>query len=125
MNVVQDIKSFLANRKLPEWAEYVSGEEAQKRGKPHLADGYYEIDPDVAYQSFLGKLGFVSKPITQYEVEVARRCFTKYLLDKLGHPITVVIPVGSGRWALKNFPEGRGADAGAAEYRQYYEAVKP
>lgn len=125
MNIVKNLMAFVANRGLPSWARFVSGDEAIANGKPHLAEGYYEIDPDSAYPTFLAKIGFQSGQITQYHLEVTRRCFTQYLHDKIDAPLTAVIKTGSGRWALKNWPEGAGANVGAADFRRYYEAVKP
>jgi len=76
------------------------------------------VDPDKAYEVWLERTGLVGD---QYGLEVARRCFTEELHRLANYkPIRVVIDPRDGKWALKNFPPGLGADRGAAEFRRYF-----
>ena len=87
-------------------------------------DGTYEIDPDVAYPLWLGRLGL---PWDQFALEVCRRCFTKEMLEIVGKrddsPLRLRI-TKDDRWALKNFSPGLGAEAGADGFRPYWNKWK-
>jgi hypothetical protein len=106
MTIIDRIKSYFKG--LPAWAE--------------PQDGKIHIDPDKAYPAYLDKLGVTE--IDQYWLEVARRCITEDLRQIVDGPIHVVIDAKDGRWALKHYPEGAGADAGANGFRKHYNQIK-
>lgn len=81
-------------------------------------DGKYFADPDKMYPLYLEKLG-VAEP-DQYWLEIARRCATEDLLKIAGGSLHLVILQKGREWALKNFPEGLGANAGATGFRVHY-----
>ncbi len=92
---------------LPRWAKRVRGE--------------IHVTPAVVYPLFLKHLGVAMANATQYDLEVARRCFTTELRDRLGGKITVRIAKDDA-WRLDRFPPGEGADAGAQSFRKHYRA---
>jgi hypothetical protein len=109
MKIIDRIKAYLKGDGLPGWAS-IDG------------DGKINVDPDKAYPHYLEKLG-ADQP-DQYWLEVARRSFTEDLQQIVGGPIHVVIDAKGGQWALRNYPEGAGADAGANGFRKHYNEMK-
>ena len=100
---------------LPKWANWAT-------------DGAIEIDPDVGYPLILKRLGGV-KTATQYDLEVARRCLTTRLRELCGSGLHIritndAIRAGKKKWALVNFPPGKGADAGAQNFRKHYGVMR-
>ena len=108
---------FLTRKnKKPDWVQEVT------------KDGVYVIDPDIAFPLYMKKLDLLlGMEVTQYKLEVARRCFTEDLREFVGGPLHIRIIKGQGnQWRLSNFPvDGvRGdAAAGAAQFRRYYSAT--
>ncbi len=96
-----------AVRGLPDWV--------RKVGKDS-----YEWDPAVVYPLYLKRLGMET---TQYSLEVARRCATQDLRLAHGGPFRQRI-LRRPHWALANHPPGLGAEAGAAGFRVYWEALQ-
>lgn len=90
-------------------------------GLPSFAeerDGKIYVDPDKAYPLYLDKIGATG--IDQCWLEIARRCFTEDLAKAVNSPVHIVILRKDGKWALKNFPVGLGAEFGAASFRMHY-----
>lgn len=116
---------------LPEWAT-ITG--TRRMGRVFFGKGTggdretieITVDPDVVYPLFLGMLGVNN--VTQYWLEVCRRCFTTHLRDTLGQPFALHIPRGTERWVLRNHPakgpHGKTADDGGAEFRTHYNRLK-
>lgn len=89
----------------------------------------FVVDPDIAYPMLLGELkGLLhggDESVTQYALEVARRCFTEDLKRMAKCPIMIRILPKEKKWALKNFPPGPGAEKGAQNFRLYYAMIRP
>lgn len=82
-------------KKLPRWAVF---NKVQQK---------IVVDPAVAYPKYLKRLGY--SEITQYNLEVARKCFTRDLHLTVGKPIHLKI-IKDDRWKLSNFPIGEPKD---------------
>lgn len=87
------------------------------------------VDPDLAYPALLKELApFLhlknDDAVTQYALEVARRCFTEDLKRIVKGPIVIQILAKDKKWALRNFPSGPGASAGANNFRLYYGMIR-
>lgn len=79
------------------------------------------VNPDVAYPAILKKLDL---PIDHYSLAVCRRCCANMIKDRMRVPVHVRILKGSGKWARILHPIGRGAEAGADEFRKHYNKIK-
>ena len=90
---------------LPRWAKRVGNE--------------IHVQPATVYPVFLARLSVAKTKATQYDLEVARRCFTTELRDATGGKIVVRI-LRDDAWRLDRFPAGEGADAGAQNFRKHY-----
>lgn len=80
--------------------------------------GVVHVDPDVAYPEILAALGV--EAIDQYWLEVAYQCAKLEAQQLAAQPDSVLmirIASRKERWALANFPEGRGV-AAATEGRE-------
>jgi len=73
-------------------------------------DGVAVVDPDKAYPIVLKALGVADKDVDQYYVETAYQCAKMAAQDLLGQQGAVLqIRIECRpKWALKNFPVGRG-----------------
>lgn len=106
--------------KLPEWA-VLSGVN-EDNGFARVV-----VDPDQAYPAWAAELGFDLDKLDQYQAEVLYQCVkldVQIACGGLGKGgIEIHIVRGSGKWALKNLPKGRGAKA-ATEGREAREHFK-
>lgn len=99
--------------KLPAWARIEND-----------ADGeYILVHPDNVYPRYIEDLrGIEGGPVgaaDQYWIEVARRCMTKDLREIIGRPFRLRI-ARDDNWRLDAHQQGRGPEAGAAEFRRHW-----
>jgi hypothetical protein len=127
MNIIERVQRAFAGEKprptvegmpeLPEWAAWAEDE-----------DGLYvAVDPNVVYPMWLDKLGVGKAARTQYWLEVARRCFTEALKERLapsGVPLERLRILKGEAWRLVNFPAGEGEQAGSLGFRTHWLRLK-
>ena len=86
-------------------------------------DGVIEIDPDVAYPVYLALLSIDLDELSQFWLEVARRCLTADLKTLLGTPLYLRFRP-SEHWVLARLPAGGGAALGAGSFRAFYGRIE-
>lgn len=101
------MKWFGSREKLPAWA---------KRNGDAI-----EVIPSFVYPYYMEKLGV--EEVTQYWLEVARRCMTEDLKKIVGGPLHIRI-LKDLAWRLENFPVGDGDERGRTEFRKHYNKIK-
>lgn len=125
MATVKGIVGRLLGPSLPDWAAWDTAEIPMLTNAGWVKVRRVIFDPDVIYPLFLRLLG-VSQP-DQYWLEVARLCATKAIADRLQPKVPVHIRIlgKDKRWALRNFPVGRGASLGTAEWQTHWRKIAP
>lgn len=92
-----------------------------------LSGGRAEIEPGKAYASVLNALGVERGEVSQYWLEVCRRCCTQRLREILGVPLRVRILPGPAWTKLRSYPPVslRGdAAAGASGFLVHYASLR-
>ena len=95
----------------------------------------FVIDTDKACSQFQGLLKLDDDDLDQYHVEVINHCVRREAKLQIGlagcdprkteTPKTLVLHfLRCDKWALKNFPKGRGVEAGAKDARQIYKGLR-
>ncbi len=112
-------------KRFPSWA------------KENPTDRYLELDPSQLYPMSLAPIiKHHKEKISQYLLEVARRCIVTYLKELSDGPLNLRI-TKDNRWCLQNFPPGNipgtnftfqtaaiAQQAGASDFRKYYTRIK-
>ncbi|SEN43472.1 hypothetical protein [Nitrosomonas marina] len=103
-----------------------------------LAPGKIEIQASVFYPEWLALLGVAEKDINQYWLECAFQCAKMdiqfavagtELMPSPGGALVILVKDDdkvTGRWAQKNYPEGKGVDAATRgkEAREHYRRIR-
>lgn len=83
---------------------------------------HVEIVAAAAYPTVLARLGVAE--ISQYWLEVARRIALQEVKTAMAGRVSRIRIKRDPMWSLGRFPEGAGAEAGAAEFRRHYARLK-
>lgn len=93
--------------------------------------GVFEVNPDIAYPEVMKALGIDPKKLDQYLMEVVYQCTKLEVMrivkieeiDPRPDKVLVIdIKSNKEKWALTNFPKGKGLDVATKgrEAREYY-----
>lgn len=89
----------------------------------------FEVDPAITYPHYLDQLSGVFKEyeggMTQYHLEVARRCLTEDLHNMIENAPMYMHILRRPKWRLKEFPPGYGAEKGSQNFMMYYRQIRP